>query len=283
MISVGTGSATVSVQSNGNHDLILKTGNSDTGNIQITDGANGNIDITPHGTGEVNISKVDIDAGTIDGTDVTVGSGKTLDVSSGTLTTSTSQKQAITDGSNIEGTDILSTGETGGEKFLREDGDGTCSWQAITGIPAGLIAPFGFSSEPSGWLICDGRAVSRTTYSALFSAISTTWGTGDGSTTFNLPDFEGAFLRGTGTNATHTKSGGGYFAGPSVGSYENDSFQDHEHTQTGQAGNAGPYANGTYPGTPATTNVVAGDEGSPRNTSGETKPFNAGVNYCIKT
>ena len=147
----------------------------------------------------------------------------------------------------------------------------------------GMVTAFAMSSPPTGWLACDGSAVSRSTYSSLFSAIGTTWGAGDGSSTFNVPDLRGAFLRGTGSHGSSTMAGGGAFAGPSVGSYENDSFQDHEHTQTGQAGNAGPYANGTYPGTPATTNVVAGDEETPRNSDGETKPFNAGVNYCIKT
>ena len=168
-VVVGTGAADATVQSDGNHNLILQTGNSTTSKIEITDGANGdvavtpngtgnltidniaisdnaiistdtngNIDITPNGTGEVNISKVDIDSGAIDGTtiansDVTVGSGKTLDVSAGTLTTSTTQKQAIVDGAEIEGTDILSTGESGTTKFLRENGDGTCSWQTASG------------------------------------------------------------------------------------------------------------------------------------------------------
>lgn len=56
--------------------------------------------------------------------------------------------------------------------------------------PAGSIMQYGGSSAPEGWLLCDGSAISRTTYSALFAAIGTTYGTGDGSTTFNLPDLE---------------------------------------------------------------------------------------------
>jgi microcystin-dependent protein len=55
----------------------------------------------------------------------------------------------------------------------------------------GLVKMFPSSSAPAGWLIADGRAVSRTTYSQLFSVIGTTYGAGDGSTTFNLPDFRG--------------------------------------------------------------------------------------------
>jgi microcystin-dependent protein len=57
--------------------------------------------------------------------------------------------------------------------------------------PVGIIAPFGGPNVPSGWFACDGFAVSRTTYAALFSAIGTYWGGGDGVTTFNLPDLRG--------------------------------------------------------------------------------------------
>lgn len=59
-------------------------------------------------------------------------------------------------------------------------------------ISSGLIVAFAGSTAPAGWLICDGSAVSRTTYADLFAAIGTTYGAGDGSTTFNLPDFSGA-------------------------------------------------------------------------------------------
>ena len=65
-VVVGTGAADATVQSDGNHNLVLQTGNATTGSISITDGANGNIAITPNGTGEVDISKVDIDGGAID-------------------------------------------------------------------------------------------------------------------------------------------------------------------------------------------------------------------------
>lgn len=57
--------------------------------------------------------------------------------------------------------------------------------------PVGVINPYGGSTAPTGWLICDGSAVSRTTYAALFAILGTTYGPGNGSTTFNLPDFKG--------------------------------------------------------------------------------------------
>ncbi|WP_375609831.1 phage tail protein, partial [Bartonella sp. AC53GZZY] len=63
-------------------------------------------------------------------------------------------------------------------------------------LPSGLIGPFGMERLPDGWLPCDGRAYSRRTYRALFEVIGTTWGEGDGATTFNVPDFRGMFLRG---------------------------------------------------------------------------------------
>ena len=62
---------------------------------------------------------------------------------------------------------------------------------AAAPLPSGMLAPFAGSTAPVGWLLSDGSAVSRTTYSGLFTAIGTAYGTGDGSTTFNLPDLRG--------------------------------------------------------------------------------------------
>lgn len=72
---------------------------------------------------------------------------------------------------------------------------------AGSGAAVGSIALFAGATIPEGYLLCDGAALSREVYSELFSAIGTTWGEGDGSTTFNLPDFSGKFIRGTGGNA----------------------------------------------------------------------------------
>ena len=62
--------------------------------------------------------------------------------------------------------------------------------------PIGAVVDFAGSSAPGGWLLCFGQAVSRTTYSALFAVVSTTFGVGDGSTTFNLPDYRGRIAAG---------------------------------------------------------------------------------------
>lgn len=76
--------------------------------------------------------------------------------------------------------------------------------QAIIGalLPVGLIAPWSTDTAPEGWLICDGSAISRTTYAGLFAVIGTTYGEGDGNTTFNIPDCNERFLQG-GTPGTY--------------------------------------------------------------------------------
>lgn len=67
-------------------------------------------------------------------------------------------------------------------------------------VPAGVVAEYGGVNAPSGWLLCQGQAVSRTDYADLFAAIGTKYGEGDGSTTFNLPDARDAFPQGANGN-----------------------------------------------------------------------------------
>ena len=88
-------------------------------------------------------------------------------------------------------------------------------------LPAGTVADFAGATPPNGWLLCAGQAISRALYSALFSAIGTTYGVGDGSTTFNLPDARGRALFGkddmNGAAANRLTSGGGGVAGNTLG------------------------------------------------------------------
>ena len=63
-------------------------------------------------------------------------------------------------------------------------------------LPPGSLMAYAASSAPTGWLLCDGSAVSRTTYATLYAVIGTTWGAGDTTTTFNVPDLRGQFVRG---------------------------------------------------------------------------------------
>lgn len=88
---------------------------------------------------------------------------------------------ALTDHVNLvagNGTTVTSTGST-------------ITIATSEGIPAGVVVPYAGSTVPDGWLLCDGAAVSRTTYAALFLTIGTSYGPGDGSTTFNLPNLAG--------------------------------------------------------------------------------------------
>jgi microcystin-dependent protein len=78
---------------------------------------------------------------------------------------------------------------------------------AGSSAPAGSVIAYSGSGTPSGYLLCDGSAVSRSTYSSLFSAIGTTWGSGNGSTTFNLPNLNEVWLKGSSTAGTALAAG----------------------------------------------------------------------------
>ena len=89
--------------------------------------------------------------------------------------------------------------------------------------PPGAVMAFARNSAPDGWLKANGAAVSRSTYAALFAAIGTTFGSGNGSTTFNLPDLRGEFVRGWADNRSVD-------TGRAFGSAQADEFEEHNHT-----------------------------------------------------
>jgi microcystin-dependent protein len=88
-------------------------------------------------------------------------------------------------------------------------------------VPIGVVNPFAGATAPSGWLLCFGQTVSRTQYSGLFLTIGTTYGAGDGSTTFALPDLRGRTIAGEddmgGTAANRLTSGGSGITGTTLG------------------------------------------------------------------
>lgn len=92
-------------------------------------------------------------------------------------------------------------------------------------VPTGAIMPFAGASAPSGYLLCDGAAVSRTTYATLFSVIGTSYGSGNGSTTFNVPDLRETVPVGTGTRASGVTRHDTY----ALGQFKDDQFQQHAH------------------------------------------------------
>jgi len=99
--------------------------------------------------------------------------------------------------------------------------------------PAGLVAHFARTTAPAGWLKANGAAVSRIAYADLFAAIGTLFGTGDGFTTFNLPDLRGEFLRGW-------DDARGADGGRALGSVQGDAIQGHAHS--GEVSSAGSHA-----------------------------------------
>jgi microcystin-dependent protein len=168
--------------------------------------------------------------------------------------------------------------------------------QAIS-TPSGAVAPFARSTAPSGWLACSGQAVSRATYAALFAAIGTTFGAGNGTTTFNVPDLRGEFIRGL-------DGGRGVDVGRIFGSAQTEGLQRHNHyIPTGTDNTAvdpGPsipdinwVTNKTVnvfptPGTVAVTVDANGVQNGPSAPgivgawASETRPRNIALLYCIK-
>lgn len=156
--------------------------------------------------------------------------------------------------------------------------------------PVGTVQAYAGATAPQGWLVCDGTAISRIQYADLFEAIGTNWGYGDNSSTFNLPDLRGRFLRGVDGQAGNdpdkagrTASNIGGNTGNNVGSIQTDEFKSHNH-----APGSGVWATGI-----GVTNVASGNNaqatyggGSSSNTANsggnESRPKNAYVIYIIK-
>ena len=165
------------------------------------------------------------------------------------------------------------------------------------GVPPGVVWMYANTSvPPGGWLICDGSAVSRSTYAALFSAIGTAFGVGNGSTTFNLPNTLGQFPRGY-------DSGGAVDPGRTFGVNQGQALQNHNHLNgvgsTTGSGSIYPYGTSTtgVPGSSTNTahtdaNTVQQQGYTSTGTGGssaagtfatETRPVNFTTTFIIKT
>lgn len=154
-------------------------------------------------------------------------------------------------------------------------------------VPPGVTAPYFGAAAPDGWLLCNGAAVSRTTYAALFAAIGEACGEGDGSTTFNLPDLRGRFLRGVDGGASVDPDAAGRTAmatggntGDAVGSVQDDQIKSHIHPITQFVISA---LNGAYFMSGNDATPQGGTQNSVAAGGSETRPKNAGVNFIIKT
>lgn len=149
------------------------------------------------------------------------------------------------------------------------------NWLPLYDNSIGAVATFAMENPPTGWLRANGALISRTNYANLFSAIGTVFGIGDGSTTFQLPDVRGEFIR-------CWDNGRGVDSGRTFGSFQADDFESHSHSMFGgfDGQTLGSF-NLTYP--------IAGNytSGSPDNTywtegGTETRPRNLALLACIK-
>lgn len=156
------------------------------------------------------------------------------------------------------------------------------------GAPTGTVAMFAGSTAPSGWKMCDGSAISRTTFSALFAIVGTTYGTGDGTTTFNIPNTQGIFVRGAGSQTIAGLSYSGTLASTQLDQFQGHKHQDSEDLASAPYGNGGVISpTGIYSGSTASAAALTsspfsdGGDGVPR-FGPETRPANISLNYIIK-
>lgn len=141
--------------------------------------------------------------------------------------------------------------------------------------PAGSVIAFAGNQAPDGYFECDGQAVSRTTYSELFAAIGDTYGSGDTTTTFNVPDLRGTFLRGWSHGVTLD-------AGRQLGDFQVDAVKDHTHIflSSPDVGNDPNITSGT--GRQVGSGMVSIETNTNVGGASETRPHNYAMMYCIK-
>lgn len=171
----------------------------------------------------------------------------------------------------------------------REPSDNPDYWMSAfadaTASPAGMVVPFARTTAPAGWLKCNGVAVSRTTYARLFAAIGTTFGSGDGSTTFNLPELRGEFVRGLddGRGIDPNRTLGSFQKGTLV-AYDDVGTQPTADTLRGTPASIGgdSYSASQYTGTTLSytqTSIVSTNDPAG---AVATRPRNIAMLYCIK-
>ena len=139
-------------------------------------------------------------------------------------------------------------------------------------VPAGSLLAFAGGTPPAGWLVCDGSAVSRSAYAALFAAIGTTWGAGDGSSTFNVPDLRGRATIGSGQGAGLTNRALGQILGE-----ENHQLTIAEMPSHNHGVNDPGHSHGLYFGTPGGSDNNFGESFVPGRTNTQTVTALTGV------
>ena len=184
-------------------------------------------------------------------------------------------------------TAMLSPGSAG--TFLQSNGAGAAPSWGSAGGTVGSISMYPVATPPAGYFLCDGSAISRSTYSSLFAIIGTTFGSGNGSTTFNLPDYRDRMPIGAGTTYINTSTGGS--ANAIVVSHTHTvTDPGHSHTlssvngRTGVSGGPTPgmfYDGGAFPTSTVTTGITLSTTGTSA-TNANLPPY-FGIYFMIKT
>jgi microcystin-dependent protein len=123
---------------------------------------------------------------------------------------------------------VQATAPNNGDTIKFDSSDS--QWKTQPDVPTGSVQMFAGASAPTNWLLCDGSAISRTTYATLFALIGTTYGTGNGSTTFNVPDMRGRMPIGAGTGAGLTTRTLGNVGGAESVTVAASNLPTHSHT-----------------------------------------------------
>ena len=204
---------------------------------------------------------------TVTGTEVSSGEGK-LELKTTTGGTSAAKMTIAANGTVTLATPLpVASGGTGSSSGIVASGD---------------VKMFAGASIASGWLACDGALVSRSTYSALFTAIGTAWGAGDGSSTFALPDLRGRAPIGVGTGASLTGRALAATGGAETHTLSTAELAAHTHLQFTYNGGASNIGVGH-----AAVNQAANQGQNTSSTGGggahnNVQPF-AVINFIIKT
>ncbi len=169
----------------------------------------------------------------------------------------------VTGSGSVDGTANVATALTLSSSAVR-----------LVALPPGSLIQFAASTAPTGYLVCNGAAVSRTTYAALFAVISTTWGAGDGSTTFNLPDLRGEFVRGW-------DDGRGIDPARAFASSQSGAIEAHTHSVNPPSCSSEGGSGQTVSGSTGSETITPYNTASTGGT--ETRPRNVAVIFCIKT
>ena len=176
------------------------------------------------------LSAIDVGSGSVTASSFTGGAGNFTTISASSLSNTTTNYNSV----------------------VYNTTTGQLAYNAASLTPAGVIQQYAGSSAPAGYLLCDGSAVSRTTYTGLFTVLGTTYGSGDGSTTFNLPNLKGRIPVGYDAAQTDFNTLGKTGGVTSVtltesqipshshtGTTNNGGSHTHTHNATGGAGSAG--------------------------------------------